>query len=244
MKTVSLLSVIVPAFNEAGTLNELLRGVSAAAPPGKQVIVVDDGSSDGTQRVLESWKTMGRIQVVIHARNLGKGRAIRSALEHAQGRFTVIQDADREYDPADYERLLEPVLSGEVDVTYGSRYLSASGRGAHRWRLHRNGVRVFNMAVWWLYGQSLTDEATCYKLFPTDVLCAMDLQCERFEFCAEVTAKACRMGLRIREVPIHYSPRGLRAGKKIRLRDGWATLYELWRWRKWSASQCPLQPGE
>jgi cellulose synthase/poly-beta-1,6-N-acetylglucosamine synthase-like glycosyltransferase len=218
-----LLTVIVPVFNEAATIAELLRRV-LAAPYGKQVIVVDDGSSDGTAEVLEAWRGHPEVELLAHSGNRGKGAAIRTALEYARGRFTIIQDADLEYDPQDYPLLVEPLLSGEAQVVYGSRNLDRRLSHGRPWSLFAIGVRVLNVCLRWLYGVRLTDEATCYKAFSTATLKAMGLQCERFEFCPEVTAKACRLGLKTLEVPIHYAPRSVCEGKKIRWSDGWQAL--------------------
>ncbi len=150
-----------------------------------------------------------------------------------------------EYDPEDYPRLIEPLVSGQAEVVYGSRYLRVDGqsrRPRRSWRLFRWGVSALNVCVRLLYGARLSDEATCYKAFPTSLLRAMDLQCERFEFCPEVTAKTCRMGLRIHEVPIHYDARTVQAGKKIRLADGLEALRTLWRWRNWRPTQATGNP--
>jgi len=227
-----LLTVIVPVYNEAATVDALLTRVHAA-PYDKQVIVVDDGSSDETPRRLATWSARPGVELVRHATNRGKGAAIRTALARAAGRFTIVQDADLEYDPGDYPHLIEPLLASEADVVYGSRYLRRGTlRRAGRLR-YRLGLFVLNSAVWWWYGRRLSDEATCYKALATDVLQRMQLVCERFEFCPEVTAKACRLGLSIKEVPIHYDARSVQAGKKIRLRDGLEALRTLWRWRRW-----------
>lgn len=234
-----LLTVIVPVFNEVRTIDELLRRVLAASYE-KQVVVVDDGSTDGTVEVLERWEGHAEVELLQHSKNRGKGAAIRTGLEHAQGRFTIIQDGDLEYDPGDYPRLIGPLLSGEAQVVYGSRYLRGEGQRRRPWRLFRCGVAVLNVCVRLLYRARLTDEATCYKAFPTALLRAMDLQCERFEFCPEVTAKTCRLGLRIHEVPIRYNARSAQAGKKIRWTDGLAALAALWRWRNWQ----PLTAGK
>jgi glycosyltransferase involved in cell wall biosynthesis len=262
------LTVIVPVYNEVATIDEVLRRV-LAAPFDKQVIVVDDGSTDGTTARLAAFASSltlstsgetggdgesGRTQaeILTHPTNRGKGAAIRTGLARACGRFTLVQDADLEYDPNDYTRVLEPLLEGRAQVVYGSRYSSLSppggGEGAARrpdWRF-RSGVRLLNWCVRLLYGVRLTDEATCYKAFPTEILRAMDLRCERFEFCPEVTAKACRMGLTIHEVPIRYSPRTAKEGKKIGVRDGVAALRELWKWRRWvpTSKICdqPIEP--
>lgn len=226
------LTVIVPVFNEAATIDELLRRV-LAAPYRKQVIVVDDGSSDGTARAMRRWEGHNAVELLAHSRNRGKGAAIRTGLEQARGRFTIIQDADLEYDPQDYPELVEPLLAREAVVVYGSRNLERKRARRRRWSVYELGVSVLNLCVRMLYGSRITDEATCYKAFATEVLHAMELKCERFEFCPEVTAKACRMGLAIREVPITYNPRGVQQGKKIRWTDGLEALVTLWRYRRW-----------
>ncbi len=230
----AVLTVIIPVYNEAQTIDELLRHV-LAAPYAKQVIVVDDGSTDATVEKLEKWEGHPDVLLLAHAKNRGKGAAIRTGLEHAEGRFTIIQDGDLEYDPQEYPKLIEPLLAGEAEVVYGSRYLRSALEPRQPWRLLRFGVAVLNVCVRLLYGARLTDEATCYKAFPTAVLQSMHLHCERFEFCPEVTAKACRLGLEILEVPICYDARTWQAGKKIRWTDGLAALATLWRWRHWRA---------
>jgi glycosyltransferase involved in cell wall biosynthesis len=231
-EAIRVLSVVIPVYNEVGTIDELLRRVLAAPYP-KQVIVVDDGSTDGTAEALERWEGHPQLVLLQHSRNRGKGAAIRTGLDHAEGRYTIVQDGDLEYDPDDYPAVIEPLLSGEAEVVYGSRYLRPPDGRPRRWSLSRCGVSALNLCARLLYGARLTDEATCYKAFPTAMLRAMDLECERFEFCPEVTAKACRLGVRIREVPIRYSARGRRGGKKIRWTDGLQALGTLWRWRKW-----------
>lgn len=229
-----LLTVIVPVFNEERTVDELLQRV-VAAPYEKQVIVVNDCSTDATAELLEMWAGRHGVEVFTHSANRGKGAAIRTALEHAQGRFTIVQDADLEYDPEDYPLVIEPLRTGQAEVVYGSRYLARHPGQPKPPRLFRYGVSLLNVCVQLLYGTRLTDEATCYKAFPTAVLQGLDLQCERFEYCPEVTAKVCRMGLTIVEVPISYRPRTARDGKKIRFRDGLEALAVLWKWRAWRA---------
>ncbi|MFO0974733.1 MAG: glycosyltransferase family 2 protein [Phycisphaerae bacterium] len=225
-----LLTVIVPAFNEGATIERLLARV-VAAPFDKQVVVVDDGSTDRTAQILDRWHGQRGVQVVRHAANRGKGHAIRTGLALARGRFTIIQDADLEYDPGDYPRLIEPLLAGTAQAVFGSRYLAKKGTGP--FSAFRCGVALLNLTVRLLYGAVLTDEATCYKVLPTHLWRRLDLQCERFEFCPEVTAKLCRLGIPIVETPVSYDPRGAQDGKKIRWRDGLAALRELWRWRSW-----------
>ncbi|MBN1908516.1 MAG: glycosyltransferase family 2 protein [Pirellulales bacterium] len=228
-----LLTVIVPVYNEAATIGAVLRKV-LRVPLDKQVVVVDDGSTDQTPDRLKPWAGRPEVEIVGHRVNRGKGAAIRTGLALARGRFTIIQDGDLEYDPRDYARLVEPLASGRARVVYGSRYLAEPNDG-RRWNSFRWGVSVLNVFTWMLYGQRLTDEATCYKAFPTELLRSMRLDCERFEFCPEVTAKACRLGLKIHEVPIRYVARRIGEGKKIRWRDGLAALAALWRWRRWQA---------
>lgn len=227
-----LLTVLIPVYNEATTIETLLARV-LSAPYRKQIIVIDDGSTDGTTDAIEKWTLHPEIVLLRHLHNQGKGSAIRTGLAAAHGHFTLIQDADLEYDPADYPRLIEPLRRGEAETVYGSRYLCGNVWGP-LWC--RCGVGLLNAAVRLLYGVRLTDEATCYKAFSTDFLRSLDLQCRRFEFCPEVTAKACRMGASILEVPISYRPRAVSAGKKIRWTDGVQALTTLWRWRQWQPS--------
>ena len=227
-----LLTVIVPVYNERATVDRLLEAVFRA-PYSKQVVVVNDGSTDGSSELLRKWQQAERIELLTHAQNQGKGAAIRSGLACARGQFTIIQDADLEYDPQDYGRLIEPLLDREADAVYGSRRLGCKRTWHQLLNPFYHGVTVLNMCVRILYGVWITDEATCYKAFPTALLRAMDLTCRRFEFCPEVTAKACRMGLSIIEVPIRYTSRGMRDGKKIGSRDAIEAVRELWRWRTW-----------
>lgn len=229
------LTVIIPAYNEEATIGDVLEAV-AAAPFSKQLVMVDDGSSDDTAGAVDRWiKRAGSsgpgytVEVIRHGVNRGKGAAIRSGLARAQCPFTLVQDADLEYDPGDYPALVGPILSGEADVVYGSRYL-LPGRNLP-WTPNRACVVLLNVMVRLFYGYQITDEATCYKAFKTDDLRRMDLRCDRFEFCPEVTAKACRMGLRLLEVPVRYSPRSHREGKKIGWKDGVQAIATLLRWR-------------
>lgn len=226
-----LITVIIPAFNEETTIGAILDRVFSV-PASKQVIVVDDGSRDDTAAVVVELRR-SELTLIRHETNKGKGAAIRTALPHARGRYTVIQDADLEYDPADYQRLLDPLERRECRVVYGSRYLAAPSNNVRRMNPFRWGVSFLNVCVRALYSVNLTDEATCYKAFDTELLRSLDLQCERFEFCPEVTAKLCRWGERIQEVPISYHPRNKQEGKKIRLADGIQALRELWKWRNW-----------
>lgn len=224
-----MLTVIVPVYNEAKTIDTLLTRVRDAPYPDKQVIVVDDGSTDGTEELLRKWQNEPGFVVLRHPANRGKGAAIRTALPHIRRDIVIIQDADLEYDPGDYPKLVEVIRSGRTDVVYGSRYLGR--RKESRWSIFRLGVVAVNSMVWLLYGRHLTDEATCYKALRTELLRRLNLQSERFEFCAEVTAKLCRLRVPILEVPISYAPRRWDEGKKIGLWDFWQTILTLLRWR-------------
>jgi glycosyltransferase involved in cell wall biosynthesis len=212
-----LLSVLVPVYNEAATVDALLHRVvnGPYSHPVMEVLVVDDGSTDPTPALLARWATTPGVRLLRHARNRGKGAAIRTGLAHAQGTITIIQDADLEYDPADYPRLVEIIRRGESAVVYGSRYLRPAQ--PLPWSKFRLAVWLCNRLVRLLYGQRLTDEATCYKALRTELLRALQLEADHFEVCAEITAKLARLGRRIVEVPIAYHPRPATAGKKI----GW-----------------------
>jgi len=219
------LAVIVPAYNEEATVAEIIRRLQAQ-PVVSQIIIVDDGSTDGTCDAVSRWLNDPQVTILRHDVNRGKGRAIRTGLEKACCTFVLIQDADLEYSPTDIPRLLTQMSSGQADVVYGSRYLDNPNLQKGRW-IMQSGVKFLNLLVRLLYGLKLTDEATCYKMFRTADLRAMNLQCQKFEFCPEVTAKAIRRGLRIAEVPISYSARTHREGKKLRASDALVAVHVL-----------------
>jgi dolichol-phosphate mannosyltransferase len=224
------LSVIVPVHNEESTVEEVIRLVRSVDLGGmeKELVIVDDASTDGTAGCLEAYRPEKDIVVLRHDVNRGKGAAIRTGLAHVTGEIVVIQDADLEYDPGDYPRLIRPVIDGEADVVYGSRFLG-SVENMEFPNLVANKLLAWAATV--LFAKRITDEATCYKLFKTDVLRSFDLECERFEFCPEVTAKTLRRGYRLLEVPISYSARTVEAGKKIRAADGLEAIWTLVRFR-------------
>ena len=218
-------SVIVPVYNELGHVDELLRAV-CNSPVEKHVILVDDGSTDGTRdKLLKLAPALG-ITLVFHQANQGKGAAIRTGLQYARGEYVLIQDADLEYDPRDYEALLQPLRQGRTNVVYGVR----PDRPERGFR-YFFGAKLLTHLTNLLYRAGIHDEATCYKVFRRSVLSRINLQCCRFEFCPEVTAKLCREGEAIWDIPISYHPRSKEAGKKIRYRDGWQAIWTLARWR-------------
>ena len=218
-------SVIVPVYNEAAHLEELLRAV-LASPVKKEVIIVDDGSTDGTREKLIAMGPREDLTVIFHEQNCGKGASIRTALTYVRGEYVLIQDSDLEYDPDDYPALLRPLQENTANIVYGVR----PDRPERGWRFFL-GAKLLTHLTNVLYGSRIHDEATCYKVFRRSVLAQLRLECRRFEFCPEVTAKLCRMGERIDEVPISYNPRSTEEGKKIRHSDGWLAIWTLIRYR-------------
>jgi dolichol-phosphate mannosyltransferase len=227
-----ILTVIVPVFNEAGTIAETLDAVFGTSYT-KQIIVIDDGSTDGSAEAIDNWlRRVGAPRNVClcrHSVNCGKGTAIRTGLVRCEGEIVIVQDADLECDPSDYPALVEPILNGSVDVVLGSRFLGSGTQ--HPWNTGRLFVCIANALVWVLYGRRISDEAGCYKVMRSQVLRNLDLRCTRFEFCPEVVAKICRMGLVIKEVPVRYRRRTRRDGKKIGLRDAAKAILTLLWWR-------------
>jgi glycosyltransferase involved in cell wall biosynthesis len=222
------LTVIVPVYNERTTVTEILRRVRAAdVPLVVQVVVVDDGSTDGTDKVLTAVED-STVRVVTHEVNRGKGAAIRTGLTEAQGDLVLIQDADLEYDPADWPRLLDPVLRHKAVIVYGSRF---TGERKNMLPLHWIGNRFLSLVTNVLYSSTLSDMETCYKLFDRRVLEGLTVVCDRFDFEPEITAKVLRRGFRIYEVPISYAGRELHEGKKITWRDGFGALKALVKFR-------------
>jgi glycosyltransferase involved in cell wall biosynthesis len=222
-----LLSVIIPVYNEAHTVEELIERVRSVAVE-KEIIVVDDCSTDGTRAVLKKYEDQAGIKIVYHEKNKGKGAALRTGLGHVSGDLVIFQDADLEYHPEEYPRLMEPILRGRADVVYGSRFL-----GAHRAFLfwHYLGNKLLTLLTNLLYNSCLTDMETCYKMFRRDVIESIKIKSDRFNVEPEITAKVLKRRFRVFEVPITYSGRDFTEGKKITWKDGFSALLTLIKYR-------------
>jgi len=227
------LSVLIPVYNERQTIREVLMRVGAVELP-KEIIVVDDGSTDGTRDTLREIEGEGLegVRIFYHQRNSGKGAAVRTAISQATGTVCLIQDADLEYDPREYFQLLEPIIDGRADAVYGSRFI---GGGAHRVHLfwHYLGNQALTKFSNMLTNLNLTDMETCYKVVRTELLQSLALRSNRFELEPELTAKLARARARIYEVPISYSGRDYSEGKKIGWRDGVQAVWCIVKFRLW-----------
>jgi glycosyltransferase involved in cell wall biosynthesis len=221
------ISVIIPVYNEKNTILEVVRRVRAQ-PFQTELIIVDDCSTDGTRAILEQQAWPDDIHVYYHDKNMGKGAAIRTALQHVTKSIIIIQDADLEYNPSDFAVVLRPILDGVADVVYGSRFL-----GIHRsFMLHHYlGNKLLTLMTNVLFNNILTDMETGYKAFRAEVLKGMSIRSNRFDFEPEITAKVLKRGYRIYEVPIYYAGRDYAEGKKITWRDGFAAILALVRFR-------------
>jgi len=215
------LSVVIPVYNEQGTILQVISAVQAVALE-KEIIIVDDGSSDGTREVLATIEDPS-VRVILHEKNRGKGAALRTGFDNVSGDIVVIQDADLEYDPADYHRLLRPIVEGKADVVYGSRFV---GGEQHRvlffW--HMVGNKILTLLSNMLTNINLTDMETCYKVFRREILERITIEEDRFGFEPEITAKVARLQVRIYEVGISYAGRTYNEGKKISWKDGFSAL--------------------
>jgi glycosyltransferase involved in cell wall biosynthesis len=230
----SLLSIIVPVYNEAGTVGAVIqRLLSIDLPADREIVVVNDGSSDGTRDVLDSLPADDRVRLVHVSPNAGKGAAIRRGLAVARGDIIAIQDADLELDPAQLTALVTPILAGEASVVYGSRFLLGHTGTPF---MTVAGNRFLTFATNLLYGSHITDMETCYKIMRADVARSLDLQSNRFDIEPEITAKVLLSGHRIVELPIVFKPRLKSEGKKIKWRDGVHALRVLagYRFGRWT----------
>jgi glycosyltransferase involved in cell wall biosynthesis len=224
------LSIVMPVYNECDTVREILSQVRAVEMPGveKEILVVDDGSTDGSREILAEEAAAGDLLVFHHDHNRGKGAAVRTAIEQATGDLILIQDADLEYDPRDYPTLIRPIVEGRVTVVYGSRFLGPR-KAMLFW--HMLGNKLLTLTTNILYNAILSDMETCYKCFRADVIKDIPLRSRRFEFEPEVTAKVLKRGHRIFEVPISYYGREYHEGKKIGARDAPIAFWTLIKYR-------------
>jgi len=227
------LSVVIPVYNEIDTIDEILKQVKEIdVGMDKEIVLIDDCSTDGTRerlREIEQEEAENDVKVFYHEKNQGKGAALRTGFQNVTGDITLIQDADLEYNPKEYPKLLEPILEGRADVVYGSRFLGGPHRVLFFWHYMANRFLTFlsNMFT----NLNLTDMETCYKVFKTSLLKEIPLKCDRFGFEPEITAKIAKRKYRIYETPISYSGRDYSEGKKINWKDGVAALYYIIRFQ-------------
>ncbi|MFN8001134.1 MAG: glycosyltransferase family 2 protein [Acidobacteriota bacterium] len=232
MQNPPLLSILMPVYNEAQTLREIIQRVEAVnlGDVRKELIIVDDGSKDGTREVLKQMAQDSQHKIYFHGQNMGKGAALRTALTYAQGDIILIQDADLEYDPAEYTELIKPILEGRADVVYGSRLTGGKvARAFNFWHYLGNKMLTFVTNV--LYNAILTDMETCYKVFRADVIKNFQIKSNKFDFEPEITAKILKRRYKLYEMPISYYGRDFDEGKKITWRDGFAAIWALVKYR-------------
>ncbi len=222
------ISVLIPVYNEANTIQEIIRRVQAVEIA-NEIIVVDDGSTDGTKEILQNLDSQQQIQILYHEFNQGKGSAIRTGIQHTHGDVVIIQDADLEYDPREYETLLKPIRENLADVVFGSRFLGAPRRPTMFWHMVAN--KMLTLLTNLLYDTILTDMETGYKVFRREVMSGIPLRANRFDFEPEFTAKILKRKVRIFEVPISFNPRDYEEGKKIRLKDAIQAVWTLLKYR-------------
>ncbi len=221
------LSVIMPTYNESETLSAIIEKVQSVAI-NKEIIIVNDGSTDNTKDVLLNYEKIDNVIVLHHEKNMGKGMAIRTGSKHITGDIVIIQDADLETDPEDYIELVKPIVEKKSVVVYGSRLLKPKTNCNYKYYI---GGRFITLITNILYNQRITDEPTCYKVFDSNLFKSIKLNCTGFEFCPEITAKVSKRGIKIIERPINYYPRTFEEGKKLRISDGIIALWTLIKYR-------------
>jgi dolichol-phosphate mannosyltransferase len=226
------LSIVIPVYNEVSSVLEVLNSIEKLNID-KEIIVVDDGSTDGTRDILKKYESQSKLaKVILMEKNGGKGTALREGFKYVTGDYTVVQDADFEYDPNDLIRMFDYALTNNADVVYGNRFAEKRFYKGMDWKnfLGNNVVLPITASV--LYLEYIPDEATCYKMFKTEILKNIKLECKRFEFCPEVTAKVRKKGYKIHHIPISYYPRTTNAGKKLKaLQDGAEAIWTLIKYR-------------
>jgi glycosyltransferase involved in cell wall biosynthesis len=232
MQNPPLLSILMPVYNEAKTIHEIIKKVEEAdiGDVRKELIIVDDGSKDGTRDLLRELSQNSRYKIYFHGQNMGKGAALRTALHYATGDIVLVQDADLEYDPAEYAELIKPVIEGRADVVYGSRLTGGKvARAFNFWHYLGNKLLTFITNI--LYNAILSDMETCYKVFRADVIKSFLIKSNRFDFEPEITAKVLKRKYKLYEMPISYYGRDFAEGKKITWRDGFAAVWALVKYR-------------
>jgi len=222
------ITVLIPVYNEKNTIQEITKRVQAMKLA-DEIIIVDDGSTDGTRALLAEMDGKGIVRVILHDKNQGKGAAVRTGISSATGDVLIIQDADLEYDPREYPNLLKPILEGLADVVYGSRFLGAPHRAILFWNMVANRLLTFMTNI--LYNTILTDMETGYKVFKREVVADMKIHAKRFDFEPEFTAKILKKKARIYEVPITFNPRDYSEGKKIKMQDAFEAMWTLFKYR-------------
>jgi glycosyltransferase involved in cell wall biosynthesis len=222
------ITVLIPAYNENRTIREIIHRVETTGLA-KEILVVDDGSTDGTREILSEFIRDGRIRLICHERNQGKGAAIRTGIQNATQDVVIIQDGDLEYNPRDFPTILAPIEEGIADVVYGSRFLGGGRRPVFFWNMVANKLLTFMTNI--LYNNILSDMETGYKVFRLDKIKGIQLRSQRFDFEPEFTAKILKRRIRIYEVPISFNPRDYSEGKKIRLQDAFYAAWALLKYR-------------
>lgn len=222
------LSVLIPVFNEKNTIQEIISRVLKTGLV-YEIVIVDDGSTDGTREILAGYKDRSNIRVILHEKNSGKGAALRTAIKAASGDVMLIQDADLEYNPTEYPTLLKPIEEDMADVVYGSRFLGAPHRAILFWNMVANKLLTTMTNI--LYNTILSDMETGYKVFRREVVADMKLRANRFDFEPEFTAKILKKGVRVFDVPITFNPREYSEGKKIGIWDAFEAVWALLKYR-------------
>ena len=227
-KKIYTLSIVIPVYNEINTIEEIIKRVQATGLV-DEIILVDDGSSDGTRDILNRYDRDPALKIIFHKKNQGKGAAVMTGIKQTTKDLILIQDADLEYDPRDYQALLQPILENLADVVYGSRFLGGPRRSILFWNMVANKILNFTTNI--LYNNILTDMETGYKLFKREIIEDLNIRARGFEFEPEFTAKILKKHVHIYEVPIRFTPRLYEEGKKIRMKDAFIAIWSLVKYR-------------